>query len=142
MSLMERMVRLRRFRIARELMLLYGLDVPAEIVVGKNLILQHRGMGTVFHPDVVIGDNVTIYHQVTLGRADAHVPREQSPMHAIIVSDHAILYPGCKILGGPGDTTVGEGSIVAANAVLTRSTGDWEIWAGIPAVKVADRAPI
>ena len=34
---------------------------------------------------------------------------------------------------------VGEGTVIGANAVLTQSTGDWEIWAGIPAKKIGLR---
>jgi len=50
-----------------------------------------------------------------------------------------MLMPGSKILGGPGVTTVGQGTIVAANAVLRESTGPWEIWAGVPARRIRQR---
>lgn len=136
---MERLAYARRWRIARELMLLYGLDLPREVILEPGLVLQHRGMGTVIHPDTSIGQRVTIYHQVTIGRADAHVKRANSPMERVKICDDAILYPGAKILAGAGITRVGTGTIIAANAVLTRSTGDWEIWAGIPAQKVGER---
>ena len=139
MGVMEQLVYMRRYRWARELMLLYGLDVPAQVQIGTGLQLQHRAMGTVLHPETSIGNDVTIYHQVTIGRADAHVPRADSPMEGIEIADRAILYPGVKVLGGPGITRLGEGSILAANAVLTRSTSDWEIWAGVPAKKVGER---
>jgi serine O-acetyltransferase len=140
MGMMEWLIYRRKSRLARELMLLYGLDVPAEVRVGDGLILQHRGMGTVIHPDTIIGDRVTIYHQVTVGRADAHVPRENSPMRHIEIRDDAILYPGCRILGSAGVTSVGYGTIVAANSVLLSSTGDGEVWAGVPARRVAMRS--
>ena len=140
MGLMEALVHRRRHRLVRELMLLFGLDVPAEVTIGDDLVLQHRGLGTVIHPDTTIGRGVTIYHQVTIGRADAHVPRQSSRMESIEIGDGAILYPGAKILGGPGITRVGVGTIVAANAVLTVSTGDWEVWGGIPARKLSDRS--
>lgn len=139
MPLMEYLVYRRRSRLARELMLLYGLDVPAEVSIGPGLILQHRAMGTVVHPQTQIGAGVTIYHQVTIGRADAHVDRALSPMGHIEIDDGAILYPGAKILGGPGVTRIGRGTIVAANAVVTRSTGDNEIWGGIPARLIGTR---
>ena len=139
MGWIESLVYRRRNRIVRELMLLYGLDVPAGVKVGAGLTLQHRAMGTVLHPATVIGDRVTIYHQVTIGRQDAHVPWDQSSMERIEIGDDAILYPGAKILGGPGVTRVGTGTIIAANAVLTKSTGDWEIWAGVPARKIGSR---
>lgn len=139
MKVMERLVAHRKWRLARELMLLYGLDIPAEVTIGDGLVLQHRGMGTVIHPDTRIGKGVTIFHGVTVGRRDAHVPRANSPMVDIVIGDGAILYPGACILGGPGTTTVGSGTIIAANAVLLASTGDDEVWAGNPARKVGVR---
>lgn len=139
MKVMERLVAHRKWRLAREFMLLYGLDIPAEVTIGDGLVLQHRGMGTVIHPDTRIGKDVTIYHGVTVGRRDAHVSRANSPMVDIVIGDGAILYPGACILGGPGTTTVGSGTIIAANAVLLTSTGDDEVWAGNPARKVGDR---
>ena len=139
MGVMEKLVGLRRFRAVRELLLLYGLDIPAAVQIGSGLVLQHRGMGTVIHPATTLGQNVTLYHQVTIGRADAHVPWEQSLMERIVIEDGVILYPGAKVLGGAGTTTVGRSTILAANAVLTRSTGDWEIWGGVPARKLGDR---
>lgn len=139
LGVMERLVANRRRRWARELMLLYGLEVQASTVIGADLVLHHRGIGTVIHPDTKIGDRVTLYHQVTIGRADGHIPRSESPMEHIELRDDCILYPGAKVLGGPGVTSVGRGTIIAANAVLTRSTGDWEIWGGIPARRIGQR---
>lgn len=136
MGMMEHLVARRRFRIVREILALYGIDFPSTVRVGQNLQLVHRGLGTVIHPDTEIGHNVRIYHQVTIGRADAHLPREQSLMERIEISDDVVLCPGAKILGGPGVTRVGAGTVVAANAVLTCSTGENEVWAGVPARKV------
>lgn len=139
MSVMERLVRARRHRWARELMLFYGLEIPASVTIGSGLTLQHRAMGTVIHPATEIHSNVTIYHGVTIGRADAHVARNKSQMEKVVIEDEVVLYPGSKILGGNGVTIVGTGTIIGANAVLTCSTGEWEIWAGIPARKIGNR---
>jgi serine O-acetyltransferase len=138
-GLFEKLVYRRKYRLVREFLLLYGVDVPAEVEVGPGLLLNHRALGTVIHPLTTVGRNVTIYHQVTIGRADGHIPWERSPMEGIEIGDNAVLYPGSKILGGRGVTRVGEGTIVAANAVLTQSTGDWEVWGGIPARKIGTR---
>jgi serine O-acetyltransferase len=143
MGVMERLVYLRRHplfgRIARELLLVYGVDIPAAVTVGNDLHLQHRGLGTVIHPATRIGTNVTIYHQVTVGRADAHIPIAQSPFEAIELEDDVILYPGAKILGGHGITTIGNGAIIAANAVVTGSVPPGEVWAGAPARRINSR---
>lgn len=75
MGLMEKMVYRRHIRAIRELMLLVaGLEVQAGTKIGKDLRLQHRGMGIIIHPSTIIGDRVTLYHQVTIGRKDAHIP--------------------------------------------------------------------
>lgn len=144
MGVMEHLVYLRRHRLfgrlARELMLLYGLDVPAAVHVGGRFTLQHRGLGTVIHPTTRIGDNVTIYHQVTIGRADAHVPIAKSQFVGIELQDDVVIYPGAKILGGAGTTTIGRGAIIAANAVVTRSVPPGQVWAGIPARQLRPRA--
>lgn len=142
MGLMEKMVYRRNIRAVREIMLLVaGLEVQAGTKIGKDLQLQHRGMGVIIHPSTVIGDRVTLYHQVTIGRKDAHIPEEETEMESIVIGDDAILFPGSKVLGGPGVTTVGARTILAANAVLTQSTGEDEIWGGIPARKIGDRKP-
>ena len=139
MGMMERLVARRKSRWAREALALYGVEIPARVQIGKGFHLVHRGFGTVIHPDTVIGDDVQIYHQVTIGRADGHRPRSESAMKHVEIGNGAILFPGAKILGGPGVTRIGEGTIIAANSVLTTSTGDNEVWAGVPARKVSDR---
>jgi serine O-acetyltransferase len=143
-GVIEKLVYRRRHRVlgraAREFLLLYGLDVPAAVDIGDDLHLQHRGLGTVIHPATRIGSNVTIYHQVTIGRADAHVPITQSPFEAIEIQDDVILYPGAKVLGGPGTTTIGKGAIIAANAVVTRPVPPGEVWVGAPARPVGSRS--
>lgn len=143
MPFIETLVERRRIRIVREFLLLVAnLDIPKEVVIGKDFTVHHRGMGVVIHPKTVIGDRVTIFHQVTIGRADAYVPFTRSQMRGVLIDDDAVLCAGAKILGGPGVTRVGKGTIVAANAVLASSTGDWEIWGGVPARKIGDREPV
>lgn len=143
MGVMEKLVYLRRHpllgRAARELLLVYGLDFPPEVTLGPDLRLQHRGIGSVIHPATTIGKSVTLYHQVTIGRADAHVHISQSPFQGIVIEDGVILYPGAKILGGPGVTRIGRNSIVAANAVVMQSIPDNEVWVGVPARRATSR---
>ena len=134
----DRLIRLRSSRSFgpyawRLLMLVYGLDLPPEVEVGPGVVFPHTGRGTVVHPRTVIRRNVTIFHGVTIGREDAHVAEAGSPFGGIDIGEGAVICAGAVVLGGEGITRVGRGSIVAANAVLRRSTGDFEIWAGVPA---------
>jgi serine O-acetyltransferase len=134
---MSRLVYARRtpgvVRLAKEMLALYGMEVPAQVEVGPGLRILHRGFGTVIHPSTRIGSHVTIYHGVTIGRSDVWVARAQSRMQGVVIEDEVILCPGAKILCKEGVLTIGRGTIVGANAVLTRSTGADEVWAGIPA---------
>jgi len=57
----------------------------------------------------------------------------QSHFEGIVVEDDAILTTGAKVLCKEGVLHVRRGSVVGANAVLSQSTGEWEIWAGNPA---------
>ncbi|MGN6376165.1 MAG: hypothetical protein ACTHMG_11505 [Sphingomonas sp.] len=121
--------------------MLYGIDMPASVSVGRDFRLIHRGIGCVFHPDTRIGDRVQIYHQVTIGRADAHEPSEAMAPMRIEIGDDVVIFPGARILGRQGLLRIGNGSIIAANAVVTTSTGEREIWAGVPARCVGKRPP-
>lgn len=139
MSVLQGLVRWRRFRLVREILMLYGLDFPASVTTGSDLQLIHRGSGCVFHPKTRIGNRVQIYHQVTIGRADAHVPDQRSAMDWIEIGDDVVIFPGAKVLGGKGVTRIGNGTIIAANAVLIGSTGENEIWGGVPARRIGLR---
>ena len=145
MSLVTALIYRRRLpvvgRLVQELLALYGMEVPAEVEIGPGLTVFHRGFGTVLHPYVNLGARVTLYNGVTLGRADPWVPQEESAMERIVVEDDVCFCAGAKVVCKEGVLTVGRGTIVGANAVLTRSTGPDEIWAGVPARCVGSRRP-
>lgn len=90
-----------------------------------------------FHPKTEIGRRVRIFQGVTIGKSRPWDGTQKEG--GCIVKDDAILCAGCKILFGEEKLIVGEGTVIGANAVLTQSTGDWEIWAGIPAKKIGNR---
>lgn len=68
-----------------------------------------------------IGDNCTIYHDVTLGKNRDEFPK---------VGDNVVIYTGAKILGG---VTIGNNAVVGANAVVTSDVPENSIVAGVPA---------
>ena len=114
-------------------MKLLGVEIPPSVTIGSDFELAHGGFGVVIHPNTTIGNRVKIYPGVTLGRADIYRPAVKSQFQGIIVEDDAILSPGAKVLCKQGVLRVGRGTVVGANAVLLQSTGENEIWAGIPA---------
>jgi serine O-acetyltransferase len=121
------------------LLKLLGVEIPRQVKVGEQVELAHGGFGVVIHPETVIGNRVKIYPGVTLGRADIYRPASESDFAGIIIEDDAILCPGAKVLCKAGILRVGRGSVIGANAVLLTSTGENEIWAGLPAKCVGIR---
>ena len=63
----------------------------------------------------------------------------QSAFEAIIIENDVLLSSGAKVLCSEGTLRVRKGSVIGANAVLLNSTGEGEIWAGIPAKLVGHR---
>lgn len=118
---------------------LLGVELPHPVPIGADLEIAHGGFGIVIHSKAKIGNRVKIYPGVTLGRADIYSPATVSHFESIVIEDDVILSPGCKILCKEGVLRVGRGTVVGANAVLLQSTGEWEIWAGMPAKKVGKR---
>lgn len=126
-------------RLAYGLLKLLGAEIPPSVMLGPGFTLVHGGFGVVIHPKSRIGRDVKIYPGVTLGRADIHLPAEQSAFEGIEIGDEAILAPGSKVLCKLGVLRVGRGTVLGANAVLLESTGEGEVWAGVPAKRVGRR---
>jgi len=121
------------------LLKLLGAEVPRSVEIGEDVLLVHGAFGLVVHPNAQIGDRVKIYPGVTLGRADIHLPIEDSAFNGIEIGDDVILSPGAKILCREGILQVGRGTVVGANAVLLESTGEGEVWVGVPATRKGKR---
>jgi len=142
-DLPTRLVYLRRLpligRLAYYALKLLGVEIPVSVKIGAGFELAHGGFGVVIHPQTVIGAHVKVYPGVTLGRADIYRPISASAFEGILVEDDVILAPGAKVLCKHGVLRLGRGSVVGANAVLLESTGDGEIWAGVPARCIGHR---
>lgn len=126
-------------RLAYLLLKLLGIEFPRSVVVGRQLTIEHGGFGIVIHSRATLGERVKIYPGVTLGRADIYRPQSESKFAGILIEDDVILSPGSKILGKEGILRVGRGTVIGANAVLLQSTGEGEIWAGVPAQRIGWR---
>jgi serine O-acetyltransferase len=145
-DLYTRLVYARRWRglgrLAYYLLKLLGAEIPRSVPVGYDFELAHGGFGVVIHSRSTIGNRVKIYPGVTLGRADIYRPATQSKFEGIVIEDDVILCPGAKVLCKEGVLRVGRGTVVGANAVLLQSTGEMEIWTGIPAQCNGKREPV
>ncbi|HET8614181.1 MAG TPA: hypothetical protein VFL94_01565, partial [Actinomycetales bacterium] len=123
-------------RCARLILLLLGVHVPAAVRIGRAFSMPHATGGVVIHPATTIGDRVTMYHGVTIGRADGYKGADPS-YGGVVIEDEVVLCTGAVILGRNGKPTiVRRGTVVGANAVLSTSTGAGETWAGSPATRI------
>ncbi|MCJ7694735.1 MAG: hypothetical protein MUO40_04835 [Anaerolineaceae bacterium] len=128
-------------KMAYYLLKLLGSEIPRSVPIGENFLLEHGGHGVVIHSKASIGNNVRVYQGVTVGRADIHLSAEDSKFESIQIEDDVILSPGSKVLCKEGVLVVARGTMLGANAVLLESTGENEIWAGIPARCIGKRVP-
>jgi serine O-acetyltransferase len=126
-------------RLAYYALKVLGVEIPLSVPIGQDFELVHGAVGLVIHSRAIVGDRVKIYPGVTIGRADIHLPMERSDFEGIKIENDVILAPGSKVLCGAGMLYVRQGTVVGANAVLLESTGDNEIWAGVPAKCVGKR---
>ena len=113
---------------------LTGIEIHPKAKIGKNLFIDH-GMGVVIGETSEIGNNVTIYHMVTLGgispSIDSNSQREVK-RHPTL-KDNTVVGSGAQILG---PVTIGENAKIGANAVVTRDVEPNAIMVGIPAKNI------
>ena len=94
----------------------FGIEVPFEASIGKGLRLVHLN-GIVINKNSIIGDNATIFHQVTIGANENGKDNDKAPK----IGKNVYIGAGAKIIG---DICIGNNVKIGANAVVTRSVGD------------------
>jgi serine O-acetyltransferase len=103
---------------------LTGIEIHPGATIGRRFFIDH-GMGVVIGETAEIGDDVMLYHGVTLGgRSLEHGKRHPT------LGDRVTVGAGAKILG---PLVIGEDSAVGANAVVTHDVPADSIATGIPA---------
>ena len=113
---------------------LTGIEIHPKAKIGKNLFIDH-GMGVVIGETSEIGDNVTIYHMVTLGGISPSInsdSQRQIKRHPTLMNN-VVVGSGAQILG---PVIVGENAKVGANAVVTKDVPNNAVMIGIPAKNV------
>ena len=111
--------------------ILTGIEIHPGARIGRRLVIDH-GDGVVIGETAELGDDILIYHQVTLGGTSL-VAGKRHPT----VGNGVILGAGAKVLG---PIVVGEGARVGANAVVVSDVPAGATVVGIPARPV-DRRP-
>jgi serine O-acetyltransferase len=111
-----------------------GIEIHPGAKIGKNLFIDH-GMGVVVGETSEIGDNVTIYHNVTLGGSSPSIDSERQrheKRHPTIGND-VVIGSGAQIIG---PIKVGNNARIAANAVVVKDVPENATMVGIPAKAV------
>ena len=116
---------------------LTGIEIHPGATIGRRFFIDH-GMGVVIGETTEIGDDVMVYHGVTLGGRSL----EKGKRHPTI-GDRVTIGAGAKILG---PVHIGDDSAIGANAVVTHDVAPESIATGIPAVvrprAAAQREPL
>jgi serine O-acetyltransferase len=111
---------------------LTGVEIHPGATIGHRFFIDH-GMGVVIGETAEVGDNVTLYHGVTLGGTTL----EKGKRHPTL-EDNVVVGTGAKILGA---IVVGEGSRIGANAVVVKPVPANSVVVGIPGQVVARSKP-
>ena len=100
-----------------------GIEIHPGATLGNNFFIDH-GMGVVIGETAVVGDNVTLYHGVTLGGTSSQKVKRHPTLE-----DNVVVGAGAKVLGA---ITIGKGSRIGANAVVVKSTPPNSVIVGVP----------
>lgn len=103
--------------------ILFATVIPPSVKIGRNVLLGYSGLGIVIHKNAVIGNNVKISQNVTIGGRSGH------RMVPIIEDDVEIGAGACVI----GPIHVGQGAKIGANAVVLNDVPRKTVAVGIPA---------
>ena len=114
-----------------------GIEIHPGAKIGKRLFIDH-GTGVVIGETAEIGDDVTLYHDVTLGGVAPSIDsdKQRNQKRHPTLRDNVIVGSGAQILG---PITVGSCARVGANAVVTKDVEPNTTVVGIPAKVVATR---
>tara|TARA_B100001113_G_C20960706_1_gene557310 strand:+ start:215 stop:793 length:579 start_codon:yes stop_codon:yes gene_type:complete len=108
-----------------------GIEIHPGAKIGINLFIDH-GMGVVIGETSEIGNNVTIYHAVTLGGISPSIDseRQRHEKRHPTIGDDVVIGSGAQIIG---PIKIGNGSRVAANAVVVNDVPENSTMVGVPA---------
>jgi len=108
---------------------LTGIEIHPGATIGRRVFIDH-GMGVVIGETAEIGDDCTLYHQVTLGGVSWNKGKRHPTLGKGVV-----VGAGAKILG---PFEVGEGARIGSNSVVVKAVPPGATVVGIPARIVED----
>ena len=113
---------------------LTGIEIHPGAKIGKNLFIDH-GMGVVIGETSEIGDNVTIYHNATLGGISPSINsnEQRNIKRHPTLKDNVVVGSGAQVLG---PIVIGKNVKIGSNAVVTKDVPENAVMIGIPAKNV------
>jgi len=111
---------------------LTGVEIHPGAKIGKNFFIDH-GMGVVIGETSVIGDNVTMYHGVTLGGTTSYNSKKGVKRHPTI-EDDVVIGAGALVLG---PIVVGKNAKIGANATVVKDVKPNTTVVGVAAHKTS-----
>ncbi len=108
-----------------------GIEIHPGAKIGKNFFIDH-GMGVVIGETSEIGDDVTMYHAVTLGGISPsfNSSSQKNQKRHPTIGDQVVIGSGAQILG---PIKIGRCSKIAANAVVLNDVPEFATMVGVPA---------
>jgi len=103
--------------------ILTGVDIHPGALLGSGLFIDHA-TGVVIGETAEVGDDVTLYHGVTLGGSGADTGKRHPT-----VGDRVVIGAGAKVLGA---IKIGEDSRIGANAVVVKPVPSGSVVVGVP----------
>lgn len=116
--------------------ILTAIEIHPAASIGHRFFIDH-GFGTVIGETAIIGDDVTLYHGVTLGGVAPSGDEKGKQRHPIL-ADNIIVGAGAQLLGA---INVGTGARIGSNAVVVRDVEPAAVMVGVPAHETSARKP-
>ena len=101
-----------------------GIEIHPGATIGKGLFIDH-GTGVVIGQTAIIGDNVTMFHGVTLGGTGNEKTKKRHPT----IGNNVFIGSGAKVLG---NINIGNNVKIGANAVVLKDVEEGRTIVGVP----------
>jgi serine O-acetyltransferase len=107
-----------------------GIEIHPGAKLGNYLFIDH-GNGVVIGEDAVVGDYVTIYHQVTLGATGNEIGKRHPT-----IGNHVLIGAGSKVMG---NVVVGNNVKIGAGSIVLKDIKDNTTVVGMPSYREIER---
>ena len=110
-------------------------DIAKDAVVPDSTQFVHKGIGVVIGSKTVLGENVTIYQNVTTGNRFSNLGDGPAP----VIGNNVIIFANACILGG---ITIGDNSVIGAHSLVLEDVPPNSVVYGVPAKVIKNRSKL